>query len=155
LQPAFAVPDALMANRHATVLALLLFALLGCLIGVAAAAFVRGLTLAEDVFERIRNSYLRHIIGMLMVGGMMYGFFVATGHYYVEGVGYATIQAILSGDIVVPAVLTGPLTLPAVFGGAFALPAVLANALALPILFVVLYAGKLAATSISLGSGAS
>ena len=107
LQPAFAVPDALMANRPANVEALLLFAVLGCLMGIAAAAFVRGLTLAEDIFERIRNSYLRHIIGMLIVGGMMYGFLVATGHYYVEGVGYATIQAILSGDIVLPAVLTG------------------------------------------------
>ena len=135
LQPAFAVPDALMANRPANVEALLLFAVLGCLMGIAAAAFVRGLTLAEDIFERIRNSYLRHIIGMLIVGGMMYGFLVATGHYYVEGVGYATIQAILSGDVALPAVLTGPL--------------------ALPILFGVLYAGKLAATSISLGSGAS
>ncbi len=83
--------------------ALLLFAVLGCLMGIAATAFVRGLTLAEDIFERIRNSYLRHIIGMLMVGGMMYGLLVATGHYYVEGVGYATIQAILSGDIALPA----------------------------------------------------
>jgi CIC family chloride channel protein len=66
---------------------------------------------------------------------MMYALFVTTGHYYVEGVGYATIQAILSGGTAVPAVLTG--------------------AFALPILFAVLYAGKLAATSISLGSGAS
>src|SRR5580658_6849737 len=56
LQPAFAVPDALMANRPANVEALLLFAVLGCLIGIAAAAFVRGLTLAEDIFERIRSS---------------------------------------------------------------------------------------------------
>jgi CIC family chloride channel protein len=135
LQPAFAVPDELMANRHATIAALLLFAVLGCLMGIAAAAFVRGLTLAEDIFERIGNSYLRHIIGMLMVGGMMYGLFATTGHYYVEGVGYATIQAILSNDIVVPAVLSG--------------------AFALPTLFGVLYVGKLAATSISLGSGAS
>ena len=135
LQPAFAVPDALMANRHATIAALLLFAVLGCLMGIAAAAFVRGLTLAEDIFERIRNSYLRHIIGMLIVGGMMYALFVTTGHYYVEGVGYATIQAILTGDVALPAMLEG--------------------ALALPILLGVLYVGKLAATSISLGSGAS
>jgi H+/Cl- antiporter ClcA len=135
LQPAFTVPDALMANRHATVAALLLFAVLGCLMGIAAAAFVRGLTLAEHIFDRVRNSYLRHIMGMLMVGGMMYGLLVGTGHYCVEGVGYATIQVILSGDIALPAVLTG--------------------AFALSILFAVLYAGKLVATSISLGSGAS
>jgi CIC family chloride channel protein len=131
LQPAFDVPTALMANRPASVTALLLFAVLGCLMGVAATAFIRGLSLAEDVFDRIPNPYLRHGVGMLVVGGLIYALLRSTGHYYVEGVGYATIQAILAGDIVAPA------------------------ALALPALLAVLWAGKLGATSISLGSGAS
>jgi CIC family chloride channel protein len=46
-------------------------------------------------------------------------------HYYVEGVGYSTIQAILNGDMQLPALL------------------------------LILFAAKLAATSLSLGSGAS
>ena len=48
-----------------------------------------------------------------------------SGQYYVDGVGYATIQAILTGSLVLPGLLT------------------------------LLFAAKLCATSISLGSGAS
>ncbi len=125
LQPAFAVPAALMADRPASVAALLLFALLGSLMGLAATAFIRGLSLAEDVFERIGNPYLRHGLGMLIVGVLIYVLLRTTGHYYVEGVGYATIQAILTGGLAVPALLA------------------------------VLGVAKLFATSISLGSGAS
>ena len=49
--------------------ALLLFALLGAMIGLAATAFIRGLVFAEDLFPKIKNPYLRHMVGMLMVGG--------------------------------------------------------------------------------------
>ncbi len=126
IHPAFAIPNALLASQApASLTALLLYALLGGLIGVAAAGFVRGLSLAEDVFERIENPYLRNIVGMLLVGVLIYGLLIYGGHYYVEGVGYSTIQAILNGDLVVPALLA------------------------------FLFVAKLAATSMSLGSGAS
>jgi chloride channel protein, CIC family len=126
VHPAFAIPTELLTSTHpATLPGLLLFALLGVLIGLAATAFIRGLTFAEDVFEHIRNPYLRHAAGMLGIGILIYVLFRAAGHYYVEGVGYSTIQAILSGG------------------------------LGLPLLLVVLFAAKLAATSTSLGSGAS
>jgi CIC family chloride channel protein len=105
--------------------ALLLFALLGVLTGLAATAFIKGLHWAEMVFDCIRNPYLRHAIGMLAVGIMIYALFQRFGHYYVEGVGYATIQDVLLGGLV-----TAPL---------------------LGLLFVC----KLTATSLSLGSGAS
>jgi CIC family chloride channel protein len=62
---------------------------------------------------------------MTLVGIMMYLFFRFTGHYYIQGVGYATIQDVLS------------------------------QALANPVLLLVLCAAKLLATSLSLGSGAS
>ncbi len=126
IHPAFAIPNALLASQApASLTALLLYALLGAVIGLAAAAFVRGLSLAEDVFELIENPYLRNIVGMLMVGVLIYALLLHGGHYYVEGVGYSTIQAILNGDLVVPALL------------------------------VLLFVAKLAATSMSLGSGAS
>jgi len=126
IHPAFAIPNALLASQApASLRALLLYALLGALIGVAAAAFVRGLSLAEDIFERIKNPYLRNVVGMLMIGVLIYALFVGAGHYYVEGVGYSTIQAILN------------------------------DSLGLPLLLVLLFAAKLAATSVSLGSGAS
>ena len=41
-------------------------------IGVAAAAFIRGLHLAEDVFDKIPGRYLRHMLGMLLVGVLIY-----------------------------------------------------------------------------------
>jgi CIC family chloride channel protein len=99
--------------------------LLGALLGLAAAVFVRGLSYAEDVFELIKNPYLRNIVGMLMIGVLIYALLIGAGHYYVEGVGYSTIQAILNGDLGIPALL------------------------------VLLFAAKLCATSVSLGAGAS
>src|SRR5579863_1944608 len=125
IYPAFAIPNALLASTApATLTALLLYALLGGLIGVAAAGFIRTLSFSEDIFERIKNPYLRNATGMLMIGVPIYALLIAAGHYYVEGVGYSTVQAILNGD------------------------------LGLPTLLLVLFVAKLAATSVSLGAGA-
>jgi chloride channel protein, CIC family len=126
IHPAFTMPTKLLASQSpASLDALLLYALLGALIGLAAAAFIRGLSFAEDAFGRIRNPYLRNFVGMLGIGIMIYVFLIVAGQYFVEGVGYATIQAILTGD------------------------------LSLPALLIILFAAKLAATSISLGAGSS
>jgi CIC family chloride channel protein len=124
--PAFVVPplQALAADPSA-LLVLALFAALGGLTGVGAAGFIRGLHLAEDLFDKIGSRYLRHALGMLAVGLLFYGFYLAFGQYYVDGVGYATIQAILSGRAT-PFWLLGLLCL-----------------------------GKALATSLSLGSGSS
>src|ERR1700759_2583618 len=68
-QPAFMVPTLPSLGHHpSSMIALGLYALLGAVVGVAAAAFVRGLSAAEDLFEEIKNPYLRHTIGMLLVG---------------------------------------------------------------------------------------
>jgi CIC family chloride channel protein len=126
IHPAFAMPTKLLASQSpASLDALLLYALLGALIGIAAAAFIRGLSYAEDLFDRIRNPYLRNFVGMLIVGVLIYAFLIGAGHYFVEGVGYSTIQAILTGGLDLPALL------------------------------IILFAAKLAATSISLGAGSS
>jgi chloride channel protein, CIC family len=126
IHPAFVIPTELLASQApASLPALLLYALLGAIIGLAAFAFIRGLSLAEIAFDRIRNPYLRSAAGMLMIGVLIYVLLRAAGHYYVEGVGYSTIQAVLSGG------------------------------LALPALLVILFVAKLAATSVSLGAGAS
>jgi len=126
IHPAFAIPNALLASQApASLTVLLLYALLGALIGLAAAGFVRGLSFAEYVFELIKNPYLRNAVGMLIIGVLIYALLVGGGHYYVEGVGYSTIQAILTGNLGIPALL------------------------------VLLFAAKLCATSVSLGSGAS
>jgi CIC family chloride channel protein len=98
-QPAFLVPAmAPMTADASAVLLLLLYAALGAVTGVAAAAFIRGLHLAEDLFDMIRWRYARHMLGMLLVGVLMYVLFRAQGQYYVDGVGYATIENILVGQ---------------------------------------------------------
>ena len=126
-EPAFNVPVNLAAipNEPSSVLTLVLYAVLGAVAGLAAALFIRGLHWVEDGFDLIRGPYLRHAIGMFVVGVMMYALWLTTGHYYIEGVGYATIQATLHGQI------------------------------SLAPFLMLLFVGKLLATSISLGSGSS
>lgn len=126
-QPAFSVPANLapIPDVPSSALTLVLYALLGAVIGVAAAAFIRGLHWLEDGFDRIPGRYLRHCLGMLLVGILIYALWRYAGHYYVEGVGYATIQAALHVQI------TGVLFM------------------------LMLFAGKLFATCVSLGSGSS
>jgi chloride channel protein, CIC family len=124
--PAFEVPARLFrSNAPISLQALLLCALLGALCGVAATAFIRGLHVSERVFERTHNPFLRHAAGMSIIGLMMYAFFLGSGHYRIDGVGYSTIQEILVGGLAVAPFLA------------------------------LLFAAKLIATSISLGSGSS
>ncbi len=133
IQPAFLVPASLstLPDQSSSGPILLLYVALGAVIGVAAALFIRSLHWLEDGFDRIPGRYGRHALGMLMVGVLIYLLWRTTGHYYVEGVGYATIQAALRDQVTPPGAL--PL-------GGF---------------FVLLFACKLLATSISLGSGSS
>jgi len=124
--PAFSVPELTpIGTDGAAVLLLCLYAVLGGITGIAAAGFVRGLHMAEDLFDRIKGRYTRHILGMALVGVMIYLLQAGFGHYFVEGVGYSTIQAILLGN------LSG-------MG-----------------LMLLLFLCKMAATSLSLGSGSS
>ncbi len=124
--PAFAAPHiTALAAGPGSIVVLALYAVLGALTGVAAAAFVRGLHLMEDIFGRIPHDYARHALGMLILGAMMCGLFRGYGHYFIEGVGYAAVQAILTGG------------------------------LAVWWLLALLLAAKLVATSLSLGSGSS
>jgi CIC family chloride channel protein len=98
--PAFHVPSLqAMAVDPSALIVLALFAVLGALTGVAAGGFTQGLYLLEDIFDRIRSRYLRHMLGMLILGALMYLLLRTLGQYYVDGVGYATVQAVLVGQI--------------------------------------------------------
>ena len=120
--PSLEIPDFHLLNNWG----LPVFAVLGALIGLLSVAFIRGLYAMEDVFDALPGDYyLHHSLGMLCVGIMMYLMLQYSGQYYVEGVGYATIMAILQG------VLSDPWFL------------------------ILLTALKLLATCLSLGSGAS
>jgi CIC family chloride channel protein len=125
-QPAFQVPPLVPLPSDASgIPVLLLYAVLGAVTGVAAAGFTRTLHLFEDSFDRIRSRYLRHVLGMLCLGVLMYVLLRAYGQYFVDGVGYATVEAILAGRM-----------------SAYWLLA-------------LLFLAKLAATSLSLGAGSS
>ena len=83
--------------------ALAVFLPFGILIGLCSALFIHGLYWFEDRFDALtENWYLRHIIGMFCVGVMMYLMIRFAGHYYIEGVGYATIVDILRGMLAHP-----------------------------------------------------
>lgn len=128
MHPTFNVPGLInTAYDHVlTLYSLLLCVPLGLIMGLVATLFIHSIYWAEDHFDsRIKNQYLRHMSGMLMVGVTIYLLMRTTGHYYVDGVGYATIMDILT------------------------------NTLTNPALLLVLFAAKLLATSLTLGSGAS
>jgi CIC family chloride channel protein len=101
MEPAFLIPAALQASMTAPtpVLTLLLYTVMGGLLGFASAAFILGLEGMTALFDRVPNQYLRHATGMLAVGLLIYCMLRWSGHYYVEGVGYAMIQSLLQGHI--------------------------------------------------------
>ena len=83
--------------------ALAIFLPFGILIGLCSALFIHGLYWFEDRFDEVtQNWYVRHIVGMFCVGLIMYLMLRFSGHYYIEGVGYATIVDILRGVLTHP-----------------------------------------------------
>jgi CIC family chloride channel protein len=98
--PSFVIPALQTPYFHPTApMVLPLYALLGILLGLGSVVYIRSIYAFEDFFDRrIGGSYYRrHLLGMLAVGVIMYVLLRTTGHYYVEGVGYATVQDVLSG----------------------------------------------------------
>ena len=123
----FVIPAFQQAYYHPTnPIVLLSYFGLAVLVGAAAALFIKAIYVFEDLSEKVPgNDYIRHTLGMLIVGLMMYALMLSQGHYYIEGIGYSTVQDILAGT--------------------------LAAILPLALLFGL----KLVATSLTLGSGGS
>ncbi|NEX23422.1 chloride channel protein [Thiorhodococcus mannitoliphagus] len=125
--PSFVIPS-LELGMHQSFApeVLVAYLILGVIQGLGAVVLIRGIYGFEDFFERLPgNYYSRHAAGMLLVGLLMLGLHSHYGHYYVQGVGYATIQDILDGQLTAPGLL------------------------------LILLVAKLLATSLTLGSGAS
>jgi CIC family chloride channel protein len=126
--PSFAIP-ALETPFFAVAkpFVLVAYAGLGAIAGLVSALFIRSIYGCERFFEKYVKAgyYVQHMTGMLVVGLLMYALMHRFGHYYVQGIGYATIQDILS-DVRYPLYL-----------------------------LLLLFAAKLFATSLTLGSGAS
>ena len=122
--PSFVLQD---PGSSSLPLMLLACAVLGFLTGLTSTLFIKSVFGCEDFFEQwSRGRYLwQHLAGMLAVGLIFYTLMARCGHYYVEGVGYATVQDVLS------------------------------NAGLSLWLLLMLFALKLLVTSLTLGSGAS
>ncbi len=127
LSPSFFVPAlSLPLQTPLNPMILLLCIPFAIITGSAAALFINSIYWFEDGFNYlIKNVYLRHMIGMFFLGVLIFAFLKLSGHYYVEGVGYATILDILKG------------------------------ALTNPWFLLLLFFSKLLATGLTLGSGAS
>ena len=127
IDPSFNIPALALPQDHLTQLnQLYLFIPFGIIIGCMATLFIKMIYWFEDIFNALPiNDYYRHALGMIILGGMMYAFLIYAGHYYVQGVGYATIIDILKAMLHEPWFL------------------------------LLLCAAKLIATSLTLGSGAS
>jgi CIC family chloride channel protein len=125
--PSFDIPSLAIPVAHAiSPLAYLAYIVLGVLLGLVAVLYIRSLYAFEDLFDRIPgNHYSRHVSGMLLVGLMIFLSMHFGGHYYVEGIGYATVQDTLTGLLSDPGFM------------------------------ILLFAAKLVATSLTLGSGGS
>jgi CIC family chloride channel protein len=125
--PSFVIPALERPTFHLlNPLVLLAYIGLGAVAGVVSALYIKSIYVFEDFFEeRLRNAYVRHMAGMFCVGVMMYLLLTQLGHYYIQGVGYSTIQDVLSG------------------------------VLSQPYLLLLLFLLKLLATCLTLGSGGS
>lgn len=126
--PSFIIPAFESVYFHLTSpLVLFAYVGLGVLLGLVSTVYIRSIYIFEDFFEEkvSHNYYVRHVLGMVLVGVIIYILMRTTGHYYIEGVGYATVQDVLTG----------------------------ANHTLY--LLLLLFALKLLATSLTLGSGAS
>jgi len=133
--PAFYAPNLDVPYKLESLWMVPALAVAGLLFGLLAALFVRSIYWFEDRFDALPgNYYSRHTLGMFGVGLLMYALWLGTqrafgeGHYYIEGVGYATIDDVLRG-------LRGIADQPG--------------------LLLILVAAKLLATGLTLGSGAS
>lgn len=103
-----------------------IYVFFGIVVGIISDIFIRGVYAFEDAFNKyFSNAYLRHMTGMLLIGCMMFFSMNLFGHYYIEGIGFATIQDCLNNNITSSWLL------------------------------LILVFAKLLATSLTLGTGAS
>lgn len=100
--PSFVIPSFEVPYFHvAKPLVLFLYMGLGVITGIVSAIYIKSIYGCEDFFDKVipRNYYIRHMAGMLVVGILIYLSLTFLGEYYIEGVGYATIQDVLSGKL--------------------------------------------------------
>lgn len=100
------IPFTAQTVSHQDVFTVSCYLFLSLLFGIFSVLFIRCVYFAEDMFDAISsNYYIRHMLGMLIVGITLYLMFHYFGHYYIQGVGYATIDDVLKELIKNPGLL--------------------------------------------------
>jgi CIC family chloride channel protein len=94
-ESAFIVPTYAMHSTYE----LLLYVLLGLLIGMVSILYIHSMYKFEDLFDNLKISpYFKPVIGGLIVGITALAIYKLYGNYYIFGVGYATVTSVLSGQ---------------------------------------------------------
>jgi CIC family chloride channel protein len=105
-EPAFHVPAAAVAPHADNPFVIAIYFPFAVLVGLLALVFIKSVYWSEEWFERLPvGPYRRHMLGMLALGLLIWGLHRWAGHYYVQGVGYATIQDLLLGDLSSPGLI--------------------------------------------------
>lgn len=100
IDPIFSLQVVNQINNHLTFFDVFIFAFFGIIVGIISEVFIRGVYVFVDLFNKcFVNAYLRHMTGMLLIGFMIFFTMNLFGHYYIEGVGFATVQDCLNNQI--------------------------------------------------------
>ncbi len=101
--PAFIIPTENLVVGADNPIILAIYFPFAALVGLVALAFIRGIYWSEEWFEHLPlGPYQRHMLGMLLLGLLFQFMYLNYGHYYVQGVGYATIQDLVTRSLTSP-----------------------------------------------------
>ena len=98
IEPAFAIPSLITPTFvDPNMWILLIFIPFSVFIGLVSLVFIKGMGFFEDLFDGMKgNYYTRHILGMTIIGILLYVVNKSTGHYYIGGTGCSTIYDVLT-----------------------------------------------------------
>ena len=97
------IPAMIQVDMTMNIIDMMIYLILSVLIGVMSTLFIRTIYFTEDCFDRLsEHYYIRHMFGMFLVGISMVVMMQMFGHYYIQGVGYATIFDVLTNMLIHP-----------------------------------------------------
>jgi CIC family chloride channel protein len=132
-EPAFSVPHYALSSGYE----LPLYILLGILVGILAIVYIKMLHNVEEAFQKWKvNTYVKPLVGGLIVGVSGVSMYYFFGQYYVYGVGYSTISEILHGNAGYSVLFLLLLTFMKMFATSFTLGSGGSGGILAPALFV-------------------
>lgn len=100
------IPFNTAAVPEINVFGIICYLILSVVLGFVSMIFIHSIYYAEDLFDKVPGGYyVRHVMGMFLMGISMVMMMSVFGHYYVQGVGYATILDVLNSTLTHPGFL--------------------------------------------------